>query len=227
MEENTRLGHRMRLRKKFFDEGKEALNKRDILEIYISLFVPQRDVKKLSYNILNHFESFEELLSASYDTLMNINGMTESAAASFLVLGELTKRAWTEPLYLDKPLKRLVYAHSVFEERNESDDMLGIFCMTTSFGMKKCEIIENFSFESTDTVSRIIRFCVGNKASTLFVARFSRHGNGRPTSNDIDLLSDIKVTLRDLNIETVDYLVLSKSGDTIMSQNEKLRQLFR
>ena len=218
-----REGHRARLRQQYFDIGAEDISTRTLLELYISLTVPRRDVKELLYAVMNKFPTLTELFNASYDELMSVKHMQNATAMSILTLNEILKRSEKNESRLDKAIKRLIYARSIFENDYEHEGIAAVF-MTGDLAVKDTITLHDFSLSNKSTVSKITNAAVQSNASSVYLVHFTS-GNDAEMSEDIDFLCDLKYSLRQLNIEIIDYIILSGSNDIIMSQNEKLRLL--
>ena len=88
-----REGHRARLRQQYYDSGSEEMSTRTMLELFLSLTVPRKDVKELLYAVMNRFPTLNELFNASYDELMSVKDMQNATAMSILTLNELINRS--------------------------------------------------------------------------------------------------------------------------------------
>lgn len=219
-----RDGHRARLRQQYYETGFEDMSTRTLLELYLSLSIPRKDVKSLLYAVLNKYPTVTELFSATYDELMSIENMRSTTAMSILTLNEIINRAEKDENKLEKPIKRLIYARSIFDKTYNNEALAAVF-MTGSLSAKSTLIMTDFSFNDRQTVSQITNKAVQSKASTVYIAHYIPCDNV-VIGNDVDFLCDIKYALRELNIEIIDYIILTDTKDIIMSQNEKLRQLF-
>lgn len=215
-----REGHRARLRQQYYDSGSEEMSTRTMLELFLSLTVPRKDVKELLYAVMNRFPTLNELFNASYDELMSVKDMQNATAMSILTLNELINRSEKNDSKLDKPIKRLIYARSLFE--NNKHEALAAVFMTGALSAKDAQVMTDFSLKSKTTISQITSQAVQNNASCVYLIHFTPDENSA-INEDVDFLCDIKYALRELNIEIIDYIILTESNDIIVSQNKKLR----
>jgi len=74
-------GHRDRLRERFLSAGAENLPDYEVLELLLFGAIPRRDTKPIAKALLAKFGSFDEVLAASPDALMQVDGIKEGAAA--------------------------------------------------------------------------------------------------------------------------------------------------
>jgi DNA repair protein RadC len=75
------LGHRDRLRQRFLDAGDGALPDYELLELLLFRSIPQRDVKPLAKQLIQHFGSFAEVIGAPVSRLTEVKGIGESVAS--------------------------------------------------------------------------------------------------------------------------------------------------
>jgi DNA repair protein RadC len=74
-------GHRDRLRERFLSAGAENLPDYEVLELLLFGVIPRKDTKPIAKALLARFGSFHDVLAASPDDLMTVDGIKESAAA--------------------------------------------------------------------------------------------------------------------------------------------------
>ena len=64
MPELEREGHRSRMRNTYINGGMENAPDHNVLELFLSVIIPRKDVKELSYSLINTFGSLEGVLNA-------------------------------------------------------------------------------------------------------------------------------------------------------------------
>ncbi|MGE4065112.1 MAG: RadC family protein [Rhodospirillaceae bacterium] len=74
-------GHRDRLRERFLKAGAEKLPDYEVLELLLFGVIPRKDTKPIAKALLAKFGSFDEVLAASPEALMEVDGIKESSAA--------------------------------------------------------------------------------------------------------------------------------------------------
>ncbi|CAN7158879.1 DNA repair protein RadC [Bosea sp. LjRoot90] len=86
------LGHRDRLRQRFLDGGDAALPDYELLELLLFRSIPQRDVKPLAKQLIQHFGSFAEVIGAPLSRLTEVKGIGESVALDLKIVEAALKR---------------------------------------------------------------------------------------------------------------------------------------
>lgn len=103
------LGHRERLRERFYSAGADALSDYELLEMALFPALPRRDTKPLAKTLIKIFGSFAEVVHAPVARLREIDGVGEAAinqlkliaaAAHRVARGEVNSRnalsSWNE-----------------------------------------------------------------------------------------------------------------------------------
>ena len=88
----SRNGHRQRMRQSYLNGSMENMPDHNLLELFLSIIIPQKDVKELAYALINKFGSLEGVLNADAQQLMTVNGIGEAAAVGIKMVVELNKR---------------------------------------------------------------------------------------------------------------------------------------
>jgi DNA repair protein RadC len=76
------LGHRERLRERFYSAGADALSDYELLEMALFPALPRRDTKPLAKSLIKIFGSFAEVVHAPVARLREVDGVGESASTS-------------------------------------------------------------------------------------------------------------------------------------------------
>src|SRR3984893_7636724 len=95
------LGHRERLRERFYSAGPDALSDYELLEMALFPALPRRDTKPLAKSLLRKFGSFAEVVHAPETLLREVDGIGDAsihqlkliaAAAGRIAKGQLKAR---------------------------------------------------------------------------------------------------------------------------------------
>jgi DNA repair protein RadC len=60
--ENLHAGHRARLRKRFFEEGLDAFEDHQVIELLLFYAIPRRDTNEIAHLLLRRYGSFDDRL---------------------------------------------------------------------------------------------------------------------------------------------------------------------
>jgi len=84
--DNLQIGHRARLRKKFLED---KLTEYEILELLLTYAIPRCDVRMLSRQLYKKYGNIQKLLSASFESLIENDGVKENTATFFKVIHKI------------------------------------------------------------------------------------------------------------------------------------------
>lgn len=86
------LGHRERLRERFYSAGADALSDYELLEMALFSALPRRDTKPLAKSLIKIFGSFAEVVHAPVARLREVDGVGESAIHQLKLLAAAAHR---------------------------------------------------------------------------------------------------------------------------------------
>lgn len=110
-------GHRSRLRRRMALLGVDSFKNHELLEYLLFHVVPRQDVNELAHMLVNKFGNLKKLFAADMETLMQVEGMSESIAEWIYALGRLSD-VWgalnpMDDIILDNYGKMFAYARRV------------------------------------------------------------------------------------------------------------------
>jgi len=91
--DDSRSGHRQRLRERFLTAGADGFSEAELLELLLTFAILRRDVAPLARQLLERFGSLPGVFAAAYAELTDIPGVGEQAATLIKVVARLTGKA--------------------------------------------------------------------------------------------------------------------------------------
>ena len=83
MTKGVHSGHRARLRQNMLAMGVDKMQPHQVLEYLLSFVIARKDTNPIAHNLINKFGSFDAVLEAPINELMQVDGVGE-VAATFL-----------------------------------------------------------------------------------------------------------------------------------------------
>lgn len=209
------IGHRQRLKKKFFECGLHSLNDYEVVELLLSYAIPRKDLKILAKNLLERFGSLKGIMDAGQIDLANVKGIGNHAAGLLKLIKEICS------LYLQEKAKEKSQITCTSE--------LLDFCKTAFGGLKD----ENFCALYLDTQNCIIAFetiqkgivnqaivyprqvierALFHKSSALILVHNHPSGFVKPSDADVQLTKTICKTAKMLDITIHDHLIMGENN---------------
>jgi DNA repair protein RadC len=209
------VGHRERLRERFFSAGPDALSDYELLELALFAAIPRRDTKPLAKALLKTFGSFAEVIHAPEARLREIDGVKDAsvnqlkliaAAASRIAKGEIRRNvalsSWNEVIdycrssmaFADKEQFRLLF----LDKRNQliSDEV------------QQIGTIDHTPVYPREVIKRALEL----SATALILVHNHPSGDPTPSQADIQMTKAIVDIAAPLGIAVHDHIIVGKNG---------------
>lgn len=225
LSELEREGHRARMRATYINGGMDNVPDHNLLELFLSILIPRKDVKELSYTLINHFGSLDSVLDADVQDLMKIKGIGESTAVAISLVKDLYKRA---SLNRNNRIKAIDNLNDCFE-----------YCKN----LYSTDVVENAYLITLDNLNRIINcHCVGSgsanqtevddkkvvataiRDNAVGVIITHNHPGLSATPSAFDLNYSIKLSqmLEFVGIKLVDHIIVGCDECVSLNHNETI-----
>ena len=146
---NPHENHRARLRETFRKAGVEGLPDHNLLELLLFYSIPRKDTNELAHKLLTAFGSLNGVFDASYEQLMEVEGIGESSALLISIIPAVCRR------YVEGTVSGKIN----LSERDAASD----YIIKKYYGNNKVEV---FYMLCLDSVGNLINCC---KLSKLIV----------------------------------------------------------
>jgi len=209
------LGHRERLRERFFSAGAAALSDYELLEMALFAAIPRRDTKPLAKALLKTFGSFAEVIHAPEARLREVEGVKDAsinqlkliaAAADRIAKGEIKRSvalsSWNEVIdycrssmaFADKEQFRLLF----LDKRNRliSDEV------------QQIGTIDHTPVYPREVIKRALEL----SATALILVHNHPSGDPTPSQADIAMTKAIVDIAAPLGIAVHDHIIVGKNG---------------
>lgn len=210
-------GHRARLRSRFVASGANALQDYELLELLLFMAIPRRDVKPLAKELLAHFGSLPELMSASHNDLVKIDGVSENIATAIKTVTAISDRMIKQEL-MQKPVlnnwtRLMDYCHMTMA--HEKKEHFRILFLNKKNELIADEIQGSGTVDHTPAYPReIMKRSLELGATAIILMHNHPSGDPKPSQADIDMTNAIIEAARPFNIKIHDHVIIARSGYT-------------
>lgn len=209
---NEHAEHRQRMKNRFLENGLGCFDEHQIIEMLLFFGIPRQDTNVLAHRLIDRFGSLREVLEASYEELLGVEGIGEHSATLIKFSAELSRR------YL------LSEARS--SERFETVEKLGDFLKILFLG-KKVEEVYILTFNGkmemlscrklADGMTNLVAFSVKplieeaitSHASCIVLAHNHPSGMASPSGSDIELTHQLEFVCEQLSIPLIEHYVVA------------------
>jgi DNA repair protein RadC len=209
------LGHRDRLRQRFLDAGDTALPDYELLELLLFRSIPQRDVKPLAKQLIQHFGSFAEVIGAPISRLTEVKGIGESVALDLKIVEAALKRTMKGQVAKKPVLSswsavidycRLAMA---FAEREQ----FRILFLDKKNALIADEVQQTGTVDHTPVYPReVMRRALELSATALILVHNHPSGDPTPSGADMRMTRELVDIAKPLGIAIHDHIIVGRDG---------------
>lgn len=206
------LGHRRRMREKVLNDKITSFEDYELVEFLLFMLLPRRDVKPLAKKLLENFNDISELINASKDKIMLIEGVTENVYTGLVLVREFVDRVlkskirdnnivscWSELLdYLKSTMSNLKVEQFRVLFLNAKNVLIADEVIATG-------TINQATIYPREIIQRVL---FHNATSIIFI---HNHPSGctKPSKADIELTERLKMICGQLNISIHDHVIIA------------------
>ena len=226
---NPHAGHRDRLRQRFKCNGFDGMLDYEVLELVLTMLIPQRDVKPLAKHLLTQYGSLADVLDAPPEQLRQVPGLGEVSVTNLKVI-------------------RALHTYYLAQKCRQAGDLLDQPKLAAAFARAKIGVrkYESYMVIYLDAQQRMIDFeelAEGTVDRVYFYARnaveaaLRRHavnlimvhnhptGVCRPSPDDVVATRTLLWALTAVQIKLTDHLIVSRENYFSFAERGLLRPL--
>ena len=217
-------GHRNRMRERMMKEGMSGFKDHEVLEVLLYGYLPRKDTNKIAHLLLEKFGSFSNVLNASPQQLMTVEGISEVTACGISVLKEVFARYKESLAKKTTELKDLAsiikYAQMLMAESSVEKLVVVYVDHSARYLMKEeltSESIDSVAIDMRNIVTSAIRCSAGG------VVLFHCHVRGKclPSQEDISFTEKLFFALAGINVSLLEHIIFDTQGNYYSFFEEK------
>ena len=209
------LGHRERLRQRFFSAGADALPDYELLELSLFAAVPRRDVKPLAKALITRFGSFAEVIAAPRERLIEVEGVSTTVVTQLKIV-EAAARRLAKTRLLGRPVlaswAALIDYCAAAMARSPKEEFRVLF-------LDRKNVLVADEVQSTGTVDHtpvypreIVKRALDHAASAIILVHNHPSGDPTPSKADITMTRSVADAAKALGITVHDHVIVGRSG---------------
>ena len=221
------------MKARFRAEGLDSFDQSHVLELLLFYSIPQRDTKPIARRLLDKFGSFDNVLEARYEALLEVEGVGPNTAL-FLKLINDTGRYY---------LNCRDNSGMIFKDLNECGNYLvnrfvgirneevHLLCMDAKGRLLACEKIASGTVASVGVLPKVIvETALSVRAASVILAHNHPGGYALPSDSDVVATRNIATILAVVDVYLVDHIIvgdgdfvsLVQSGKYVPTQEESM-----
>ena len=211
-------------REKALQYGINSLSNSELLALVLKSAYKDKSVFKLSEEIIEKANGFENLLSLSYGELVGIKGIKKAKALEILAILEIARRL-SKVKSISR--KQLVKPHKTAEWIRynigfDDEESFFVIYLNSRCDILKSEVLfKGSENEVSVAIDVIIRKAILNKSTKIIVGHNHPSGSVNPSNEDIELTIRLSESCKMLGLQLLDHLIVTKS-DFFSFKNKSL-----
>jgi DNA repair protein RadC len=211
-------GHRERLRRRFLSSGLSGFVDHEIVELFLTLCIPRKDVKVQAKELLQKFGSIQEIFDADVGELLKIKGMGTVAPIALKMIKSFSE------IYLRQKLEANASIIDNYERLEQfwrlrlggiKNEVFEVALLNTRLRLLKDGVIrlEEGVVDRINTYPRkIMEYALRSHASAIIIAHNHPSGSVTPSDNDCLLTKKIEIAAESLDIRLIDHVIVAHQG---------------
>jgi DNA repair protein RadC len=222
MQETTHHGHRKRIKEKFIASLGKELHEYELLEILLFAANARTDTKPLAKKLITKFGDLSAVVNADVDLLRDIEGVGESAIVQIKIITEIInrvlKKSAREKTVLNNWQAVLNYAQASLKDLNY--EVFRVLFLDKKYQLIEDELISIGENDHVHVSSRLIaKKSLLLQAASIILLHNHPSGDLRASVSDIKTTNEIITTLKNLEVKTLDHLIIGSSGYFSFKEN--------
>lgn len=209
--------------------GVDSISDVNLLEYLLFYSIPRKNTNEIAHRLLDAFGSLNGVFNATYDRLLEVEGMGESSALLISLVPGVCKR-YVESGYgkknnLSDPEDVFDYVKTKFY--GERKEVFYVICLDAVGNLINCiklaeGLPETVSFDRRAVLETALRV----KADTVIFAHNHPNGVAAPSREDVDTTSEFVTLLRKVGIRLADHIIVAGEDTFSFATSYKYSKLF-
>lgn len=208
------------MRKSYIDGGFDGMPDTNLLELYLSFIIPRRDVKPIAYELLNTFNSIDNVFSASIDELMQVDGIGKNTAIAMQMFSDVSKRLKIDMdeigINLSDEVFRQKFLYNLLKDRDE--ELTVIITLNNEIKITSVSYISNEEINQSSLRQIALEKVLGTNSSAIAFVKFLPFENVKITQEDIDEMIVFRDFFDKIKVSMTEWGNVSKTNIALVSQ---------
>lgn len=221
-------GHRLRMFKKYSDNGINCFEDHEKLEILLFYIFTRINTNDLAHILLNRFGSLKGVLNAPVSELQEIDGIGPNAALKIHFLSDFYQELEIiEPklIVLETVKDAADYCRNIFSFKAE-EQMTALFLDSNHTLIGTYNIKDNRPNSVTINTAEFSKKVIESKCSYVILAHSHITTPALPSDSDFITTRKIANTLKLLGVELQDHLIIGKTTEYSFRMSGQLKDIW-
>lgn len=227
--DNIHQNHRSRMRETIRKTGIDSVSDVNLLEYLLFYSIPRKNTNEIAHRLLDAFGSLNGVFNASYDRLLEVEGMGESSALLISLVPGICRRyvesGYKKKVNLSEPEDIANYVKTKFY--GETKEQFYVICLDALGNLINCFKISEGSSETVTFDKRTaLETALRVKADTVVFAHNHPNGVATPSRDDVDITGEFLTVFRKMGIRLADHIIVAGEETFSFASSYKYSKLF-
>ena len=223
---NVHEGHRERKKRQFLENGLDAFQEHEVLELLLYYAIPRRDTNPIAHALLKKFGSLDAVFAAPVEELKRVEGVGENAAALIHLILPLYRRIRISAAEEETILNSVENVGAFFVGRfaGERTESMYQACLDAKGKLLNVQKISSgdVNFVHAD-IRGIVQNALLSRASAVVLAHNHPSGVALPSDADNAVTLQIREVLQSVGVVLFDHVIVADDDFVSLRQNGLLR----
>lgn len=218
---NIHSGHRQKVRERYYENGLAGMPDHNILEFLLFFGIPQKDTNEMAHELIDRFGSFSGVLEAKRSDLLDVKGMTETAAC-LLSLFLPVYKCYVEDLHKKRPILAtkkdyIKYLKHLYLD-SPNNEKIYILCLDSNNCLIACRNISEGDFSSSlFDIRKIAAVLLEVNAKKIVLSHNHPNGQLEPSVDDCNITAQLRDLSNLLHVKLLDHVIITDTSYFSMS----------
>ena len=219
------IDHRSRLRDRFIHQGINGLQPYEIIELFLTFVIPQKDVKPAAKEAIDKFGTIKGFFDADEKELSQIPFFKDKALALRKFIKEISLlyyKQQAEQIPITQSKEELISYCKAKLGFQPNEEFWIISLDSKNAIMKENLISKGLSDKTPVYPKQVIEKAMKKGASSILLLHNHPNGNPQASEQDITITKAIEIPARVLNISIYDHIIVAEDKHFSFKENKLL-----
>jgi DNA repair protein RadC len=222
MSRNLHEGHREKVKQRFIEEGLNAFEDHQVLELLLFYTIPRKDTNEMAHRLLEKFGTLESLFDSKPEELVKKGKVTRNTAIFLSMVPELARRYMMlkqgrKPV-LDSSSKAGQFITTLFI--GKTYEAFYVCCLNSQNQLNYAALVHEGTINEAPVYPRlIVETALRHQASSIILAHNHPGGSLKPSNADIEVTRKICDAMKTISVSVIDHIIAAGNNYFSFAEN--------